>query len=116
MVPGTGSRGTGSRGSYLHVSCSICHQPAGQGLGTLDFRITTPASQMGVCNITPSFGDFGVTNAALVVPGHHAQSMMSYRMHATGASRMPNVSSNAVDVQGTALMDGWMDSLSACPQ
>ena len=102
--------------SYLQVNCAMCHQPGGQGLGVADLRITTPNAGLGICNTPPSYGDFGLTNAAVLVPGSHASSVLSYRMHATDAARMPAVSSDVVDPNGTQVIDAWIDSLTACPQ
>lgn len=68
-----------------------------------------------MCNTAPTQGTLGISSAKLVVPGHPGQSILSLRMHATGADRMPALGSAMVDPAGTALVDSWITSLASCP-
>jgi uncharacterized repeat protein (TIGR03806 family) len=101
--------------AYLHANCSICHRPQGTGQSNADLRYATPLAQVGVCNVAPQEGDLGVPGARLVVPGMPGQSIVSLRMHALDAKRMPPVASTLVDPDGTALVDSWIAALTGCP-
>ena len=101
--------------SYLHANCSNCHQPGGTGQGSADFRFTTAFSDMQVCGVEPNEGDLGVAGAQLLVPGDPASSLISLRMKALDSNRMPDVGTRAVDPEGTALVDGWIEGIASCP-
>jgi uncharacterized repeat protein (TIGR03806 family) len=110
MPPALGGDGR----SYLHANCSFCHRPGGTGGGPADFRFATPVPMMNVCNVAPSAGDLGVAGAKLVVPGNPGQSVVSLRMHALDANRMPPLATRVVDPAGTQAVDGWISSLMSC--
>jgi hypothetical protein len=101
--------------AYLHANCSSCHRPNGTGRGPQDFRLATPLAQAGLCNAMPLEGDLGIANARLMAPGEPARSILLARMHALGAPRMPPLASRVEDTLGTALVDAWIASLTACP-
>jgi uncharacterized repeat protein (TIGR03806 family) len=100
--------------AYLHANCSGCHR-MGAGQGPADFRWQLRFMQTNTCNALPQQGDLGITGARLIVPGSPATSLVSVRMHALDASRMPSLGTSVVDAQGTALIDQWISSLTACP-
>lgn len=102
--------------TYLHVNCAFCHQPGGNGLGVQDLRLTDQGlSSMKVCNVTPSYGTFGLTNAKLVAPGSADQSIVPVRMLKTDTSRMPTISSDIVDQNGVNLIRDWVNQIASCP-
>jgi uncharacterized repeat protein (TIGR03806 family) len=101
--------------AYLHGNCSMCHRPNGTGGGSIDFRYSTALAQMNICNANPTEGDLGVANAKRLVPGDPASSIISLRIHALNANRMPPLASRVVDPNGSALIDQWITSLNACP-
>lgn len=101
--------------AYLHSNCSSCHRPASTGRGNMDLRYGTAAAMTNTCNATPSQGDLGVMGARVVLPGDPARSLMSLRMHALDANRMPPLGTRVEDTQGTTLIDSWIRSLTACP-
>lgn len=101
--------------AYLHTNCSNCHQPGGPGRGGMDFRYTTNPATAGYCNIQPAFGSFGINDARLLKPGVASESIMLARMQRTDAHRMPPLGVDLVDAEGVALMQDWINSLSACP-
>ena len=70
---------------------------------------------MGACNAEPIEGDLGVTGARIVFPGDPARSILSLRVHATAANRMPPIARNLADPAGTSVLDAWIASLSGCP-
>jgi uncharacterized repeat protein (TIGR03806 family) len=101
--------------AYLHANCSSCHRPNSTGRGPADLRFATSLAQVGICNAVPQQGDLGVANARLLVPGEPARSLLSVRMHALDAYRMPPLASRVEDTEGTALVDAWISSLTVCP-
>jgi uncharacterized repeat protein (TIGR03806 family) len=101
--------------AYLHANCSFCHRPNSTGRGPADFRLSTPLAQTGVCNAIPQEGDLGIASARLLAPGEPARSILSVRLHALGAARMPPLASRVEDTVGAAVVDAWISSLTACP-
>jgi uncharacterized repeat protein (TIGR03806 family) len=101
--------------AYLHSNCSNCHRPLGTGQGPADFRFATARAQMSICNVTPQEGLLGVANAKLLTPQSPAQSIISLRMHALDANRMPPLGTHVLDTAGMALIDGWIQSVASCP-
>ena len=100
--------------AYLHTNCSMCHRAGGTGVGTADYRFALDFSQIGACNADPQAGDLGVTGAKILVPGSPATSVMSLRLHAGGANRMPPLASNVHDALGIGLVDGWIAGMADC--
>ena len=49
-----------------------------------------------------------------IAPGMPAQSIVSLRMHALDANRMPPLATHVVDTAGTGLIDAWITSLTSC--
>jgi uncharacterized repeat protein (TIGR03806 family) len=101
--------------AYLHSNCSSCHRPGSTGRGNMDLRFATASAMTNTCNATPSQGDLGVMGARVVLPGDPARSVLSLRMHALDANRMPPLASRVLDMQGTTLIDNWIRGLMACP-
>lgn len=100
--------------AYLYANCSQCHQPGALAPGNIDFRWDTPLSAMGICDVEPSAGELDLTDARIVAPGDSGRSVLSARMHAEDWARMPPIGSTVVDVEGAALVDAWIDSLTGC--
>jgi uncharacterized repeat protein (TIGR03806 family) len=100
--------------SWLHSNCSACHQQ-GAGRGPIDWRYSLSFKDTNSCDVVPQTGDLGIANARIIAPGQPQRSIVSRRIHALDASRMPPVGSSVVDPQGTALVDQWISSLTACP-
>jgi uncharacterized repeat protein (TIGR03806 family) len=101
--------------SYLHANCSGCHQPTGPGRGPADFRFQTAAKDVGVCNADPTEGDLGIAGAKLFAPGDPTKSVMSRRMRALDAARMPPLGSSVVHGPGADVIDAWITATTACP-
>jgi uncharacterized repeat protein (TIGR03806 family) len=101
--------------AYLHANCAGCHQQ-GFGQGPADWRYSLTFLQTNSCNVMPSNGQVGLGAAArIIAPGSPANSVVSARMHALNAFRMPPLASSVEDTMGTALIDQWISSLTACP-
>jgi uncharacterized repeat protein (TIGR03806 family) len=101
--------------AYLHANCSGCHRPGGPGRGSMDLRYATPLAQMGVCDAAPEQGNLGFPDARLLKPGHPELSILSLRLHALDADRMPPLGTGVVDPGGVSLVDDWITKLGGCP-
>ncbi len=110
---GTGPLESRAR-SWLHSNCAPCHQQ-GLGQGPADWRASQSFKDTHACGVAPQNGDLGIADAGLIVPGSPSRSIVSRRIHALDANRMPPVGSLVEDVQGTALIDAWISSLTTCP-
>jgi uncharacterized repeat protein (TIGR03806 family) len=102
--------------AWLHSNCAPCHRPGAPGRGDSDWRYTQPLKDTGTCDVAPVTGDLGIANARLIAPGEPMRSVVSRRIHALDAARMPPVGSLVVDTQGASLVDAWVTSLPSCPQ
>jgi hypothetical protein len=101
--------------SYLHANCSHCHSPGGgAGRTTMDLRFATSLPDSKTCDAAPVLGDLGIGGAKLVAPGHPESSVISKRMHALDAKRMPPLASGRVDDNGVQLIDAWIRGVT-CP-
>lgn len=100
--------------AYLHANCSHCHRPMGGGRGTMDLRYTQALRATNTCNADNTQGTVGAATK-LIVPGMPGASILSLRMHAGDAKRMPPVAVSVEDELGTRLIDDWIASLTACP-
>ncbi|MDJ0866624.1 MAG: PQQ-dependent sugar dehydrogenase [Myxococcota bacterium] len=94
--------------AYLHSNCANCHRPGTTVPSQLDFRYDTAWPDMNACNEPPVAGDAGVPGARLLEAGDPASSVISLRMHAVDANRMPPVGRLLVDTQAVAMIDSWI--------
>jgi uncharacterized repeat protein (TIGR03806 family) len=101
--------------AYLHVNCSICHQPNGNGIVNMDLRRSTSLAKTQTCGVDPTEGDLGIAGVKRLLPGSPGQSLLSIRPHSLTVSRMPPLATSVVDVDGTAVLDEWIGGLSRCP-
>jgi uncharacterized repeat protein (TIGR03806 family) len=100
--------------SYLHANCAHCHRPNGGAQGTMDVRYTLPFGSTMTCDAQNVQGAIGAATR-LIVPGQPETSVLSLRMQATDAKRMPPVAVTIADPIGTLVIDDWIRSLTACP-
>lgn len=98
--------------SYLHSNCASCHQPEGPAGGDLDLRWIS--EQTGGCEAVPTAGDLGVPGALIIDPGSPDSSVLSLRMQALDAQRMPPLASSRVDVDATSVIEDWIAELESC--
>ncbi len=94
--------------AYLHANCAHCHMKWGGGNAEFKLLATLPVQEMGIVNVPPAHGDFGVKGARLLVPGAPAQSMIVHRMALTGLGRMPHIGSRVVDEAAVKLVTEWV--------
>lgn len=97
--------------SYLHSNCSHCHVKWGGGNADFKLLSTLPLKEMGIVDVPPQHGNFGVKDARLLVPGHPDRSILLQRMNKIGLGRMPHVGSHVIDEKAVALVREWIQSL-----
>jgi uncharacterized repeat protein (TIGR03806 family) len=100
--------------SYLHTNCSQCHRPEGPTTANMDLRYSTALAGTNACDVAPTLGDLGISNARLIAPGDAARSVLIGRMNRRDANGMPPVGSAQVDTAGAALLTEWVNSLANC--
>lgn len=104
----------GKARAYLDVNCSSCHSVGARYFMGFDFSAKVPLSQTGLCNTLPAHGNFGITDAKILVPGRPDASVLLMRMRAIDNRRMPRFGSEVVDKEGTAIVESWISQLKNC--
>ena len=100
--------------AYLHANCSVCHRPGGPTPASIDVRHDTALADTGACDVTPSSGDLGITDARIIAPGAPERSVLIARMNRRDSAAMPPVGSLRVDEAGVALLTDWISGLASC--
>ena len=101
--------------SYLDVNCGHCHNPQGAADTSalfLDYDEHTLAD-LGVCKppIAAGRGSGGLNYS--IVPGDAKQSILPFRMASTDpAVMMPELGRSLADLEGVALIEQWIDTMS----
>jgi uncharacterized repeat protein (TIGR03806 family) len=116
MIPDpAGSAPLGQRArAYLHSNCSYCHRPGGNAQGDMDLRYTTALNATNACDITPTFGDLGITDPRIIAPGSSVRSVLLARINRTGTDAMPPLARHEIDTAGVQLISSWIDGLPNC--
>ena len=110
-----GSAALGLRArAYLHTNCANCHRPSGPAPSDLDFRYTTTLVATNACDITPTLGNLGITNARIIAPGSAARSVAVARVNRVGTDAMPPLSRHMIDTAGVQLLTDWVNGLANC--
>src|SRR5690606_6798342 len=55
--------------AYLHSNCAHCHTKWGGGNAEFKLLSTLPLEQLGIADVKPGHGAFGLKEAALISPG-----------------------------------------------
>jgi len=101
--------------SYLHSNCSGCHRGEGVTQSDMDLRFSASRTDMNVCNITPSFGDLGVTGANIVSPGQPDSSILVTRPSSTDPlQRMPPLATIQLHDVAISTLRSWIESSEVC--
>jgi uncharacterized repeat protein (TIGR03806 family) len=100
--------------AYLHTNCANCHRPGGPAPSDLDLRFTTALNATNACDITPTLGNLGITDARIIAPGSPARSVALARVNRVGADAMPPISKHTIDVAGVQLLSDWITGLAGC--
>jgi hypothetical protein len=83
----------------------------------MDLRFSTAIGSTNTCNAAPNSGDLGLGGAArLIVPGNAANSLIYVRLSRRDLFQMPPLATNQVDTAGAALIQSWINSMSATCQ
>ncbi len=102
--------------AYLHANCSGCHRPEGGApRAEIDLRFFQPFAATKTCNEAPKVDDLDLPGAKIITPGAPDRSVLSRRVRATDAGRMPPLGTRIVDGEGANVLDQWITSLAACP-
>ncbi|HUG92875.1 MAG TPA: PQQ-dependent sugar dehydrogenase [Planctomycetaceae bacterium] len=94
--------------SYLHANCAHCHRKWGGGNAEFQLLADLPLDETGTIGVRPGQGDFGLANAALLVPGEPERSLIYHRATFRGLGQMPHVASNVVDAEAVTLVGEWI--------
>ncbi|MCS7044841.1 MAG: PQQ-dependent sugar dehydrogenase, partial [Gemmataceae bacterium] len=97
--------------SYLHSNCAHCHIKWGGGNAEFKLLATLPLKDMGIVNVPPQHGNFGIPDAKIVVPGHPEKSILLHRMAITGLGRMPHIGSRVVHESAVRLVREWIKEM-----
>jgi uncharacterized repeat protein (TIGR03806 family) len=97
--------------SYLHSNCAHCHIKWGGGNAEFKLLATLPLEAMGIVNVPPAHGNFGVKDAKILVPGHPEQSILLTRMNMTGLGRMPHIGSRVVHESAVEAVREWIKGM-----
>lgn len=111
-----GSDSVGARArAWLHTNCAMCHRPSGPTPVSLNLLNSATLAATNTCNVDPTRGDLGLTNAKIIAPGAPDSSVLLARANSRDASiQMPPVGSHIVDAAGVALLRSWITSLTGC--
>lgn len=97
--------------AYLHSNCAHCHTKWGGGNAEFKLSSTLALDQLGIANVKPGHGKFGVDDAALLSPGHPERSVILHRMRLTALGRMPHIGSKEVHESAVKLVEEWIKQL-----
>jgi hypothetical protein len=101
--------------AYLHSNCSHCHRKWGGGNAEFQLLVTLPVKELGILDVRPGHGEFGLREARLLSPGHPDRSLIHHRMTLLSLGRMPHVASNVVDEEAVKLIGDWIADQQATP-
>lgn len=102
--------------SYLHSNCSNCHSPNGPTPVNIDLRYSTTLAATQTCNVQPTAGDVGISNASLISPGEPERSVLLARMKVRDVNQMPPLGSHLVDQEAVDVIADWIGGLASCAQ
>jgi uncharacterized repeat protein (TIGR03806 family) len=97
--------------SFLHSNCSHCHMKWGGGNADFQLLQTLPLKDMGVVNVRPAHGNFGIQDARIIAPGEPERSILLYRMNKLGLGRMPHIASSVIDEVGVKVVRDWIKQM-----
>ena len=103
--------------AYLHTNCSHCHRPGGPTPVDMDLRYTTALADTHACEVVPTRGDLGVTDARRIAVGGTdaaSRSLIVVRPSRSDSYSMPPLQPRVVDAAGVALLTSWVNSLTSC--
>ena len=72
---------------------------------------TLPVAELGIANVPPSHGGFGLTRPRILAPGKPDESVLLHRMTLTGLGRMPHIGSRVPHEKAIELVREWIEQL-----
>jgi uncharacterized repeat protein (TIGR03806 family) len=100
--------------SYLHSNCSNCHRVNGSTSVTMDLHYSTALAATGTCDVQPTAGDLGISNARIIRPGEPEGSVLVARMKVRDVNQMPPLASHLVDATAIDVISAWIRELDSC--
>lgn len=97
--------------AYLHSNCAHCHTKWGGGNAEFKLSSTLPLEQLGIAGVKPGHGAFGLTEPALISPGHPERSVILHRMKLNALGRMPHIGSKTVHESAVKVVEAWIKEL-----
>jgi len=96
--------------SYLHVNCSMCHNPRGEPWVMIHTQKHLTLQESKIL-AKPTLGSFGIADARIASPRDPFGSVLLYRIAKLSIGRMPHTGSQVVDSQAVKLLHDWIVSL-----
>jgi hypothetical protein len=97
--------------AYLHSNCSHCHVKWGGGNAEFKLVSTLPLAELGIVNVAPGHGGFGLAEPKLLVPGQPDRSILLHRLTLMGLGRMPHIGSRVQHESAIKLIREWIAGL-----
>jgi uncharacterized repeat protein (TIGR03806 family) len=97
--------------SWLHVNCSMCHQPQGLAPGGMDLRRYRLLGSMNAISVQPTQGDLGIPDARRIAPGSKERSVLWARVQSAEVGVHMPLQGRAVDPLAVDLLGSWIDAL-----
>jgi uncharacterized repeat protein (TIGR03806 family) len=97
--------------AYLHANCAHCHVKWGGGNAEFKLVATLPLAELGIANVPPGHGGFGLANPRILAPGKPDESVLLHRMALTGLGRMPHIGSRVPHDAAIELVREWIRQL-----
>jgi putative heme-binding domain-containing protein len=96
---------------YLHANCAHCHRfGGGGGQVILEMDASKPLKEMGILDVPPKQGDYGIKDARIIAPGDPGRSVLFYRLAKFGRGHMPHVGAESPS-PALDLMQRWICEL-----
>ena len=97
--------------SWLHANCAHCHRRHGGGSAPLEVNFERSLSESAMLWEMPTRGDFGLSDARVIIPGQPWRSVLNYRVSSVGNGHMPPLGPREVDEHGARLLWDWVAGL-----
>lgn len=97
--------------SWLHANCAACHREHAGGSVPLMVNAELTVKELRAVDEKPTRGDFGMSDARVIVPGFPGASVLLHRIAKSGAGHMPMIGAREADVQGMQVLAQWIRTM-----
>lgn len=97
--------------SWLHANCAHCHRRHGGGSAPLEINFDRTLTESVTLWQAPTRGDFGLSDARVIVPGQPSRSVLNYRVSTMGNGHMPPLGPREVHEHGAQLLWDWIKKM-----